>query len=125
MKRILIGLGAVAMAATISLGATAASASPLVSGHGVAMQDSAFAQAQYIERRERVIQRGPVYRGEFEQSGPVVRRREFERRGPAYRGGPRYIERRVVRPRREVCRVEVVRRMTPRGMVVERIRRCR
>ncbi len=46
MKRILISLGAVAMAATISLGATAASASPLVFGQGVAMQNSTLVQAQ-------------------------------------------------------------------------------
>ncbi|KAA2236451.1 hypothetical protein [Salinarimonas soli] len=102
MKRILTGPGAAAVTAFIILGAPVASAAPFIAGHGLAARDPALVQAQYIERRERVIRRGPVYRG-----------------------GPRYIERRVVRPRRQFCRVEVVRRMTPRGMIVERVRRCR
>lgn len=63
---------------------------------GVETSGVTAAYAQYVERR--VIRRGP---------------------------GGRVVERRVIRPRREICRVQVVRRITPRGVVVERIRRCR
>lgn len=55
--------------------------------------------------------------GEYTQ---YVERRVI-RRGP--RG--RIVERRVIRPDRRVCRTEVVRRETRRGVVVERVRRCR
>jgi hypothetical protein len=63
---------------------------------GVQAAGLATEYSQYVERR--IITRGP-------------------------RG--RFVERRMIRPRREICRVEVVRRFTPRGVITERIRRCR
>jgi hypothetical protein len=94
MTRVLIGLGAAAVAALVGLGAPTASAAPLPNGVRAPVVNAEF--TQYVERR--TIRRGP---------------------------GGRIVERRVIRPRREVCRVDVVRRFTPRGVVVERVRRCR
>lgn len=89
-------LAGLAAAATVLMSLSAPPASAATPLETVRSAIAGAEYAQYVERR--TIRRGP---------------------------GGRIVERRVIRPRREVCRVDVVRRMTPRGMVVERIRRCR
>ena len=125
MERSLTLLGAAAVVAALGFGSVA-SAAPLIAGHTLGAAGAAIVQAQYIERRgpDFGIERGPRGdRGFREDRGFRVERGRRDDRG--FRRGRVYEERRVVRPRRQVCQVEVVRRMTPQGMVVQRIRRCR